>query len=435
MKKRLWIVNIIFIYAMIAIPAISADVLTLSDGLRLSIENSRVLKMAGYEEAVSEAETLVSRSKMLPAINASLGQTSLAHQPAAIFGQQTVPVSEKNFLAYSLSIQQTLYDFRGNASKYEASKMILNTKKLDTIRIRNLVAIDFVLIYLELLESEKMLSVAEKEVERLESHLRNAKNMYEEGVITKNDLLQAEVRISDARQKLLTAKNLRTITAARLNNAIQRPLNAEIQVMEIQSASLDLSDMEIEKAWETAVSQRAEIKIVDEILKSLGLEEESRRSEYFPRLFVKGGYDYTENRYQLHQGNWSLTLGMSINLFSGGSTRAEVSKIENQKLKLLEQRSKLTDEIKVEVEKYMLDAKTAKERVYMATGVVQQAEENLRINRLKYEEGVGTATDVLDAVSLLTIAETNFNRSLYDLRKAEAAVLYSIGKEISEVYK
>ncbi len=433
--KRIYIVNTILILVVMSISTVSADVLALSDGLRLSIENSRVLKMAGYEEAVSEAETLVSRSKMLPVINASLGQTSLAHQPSAIFGQQTVPVSEKNFLSYSLSIQQTLYDFRGNASKYEASKMVLNTKKLDTIRIRNLVAIDFVLIYLELLESEKMLSVAGKEVERLESHLRNARNMYEEGVITKNDLLQAEVRISDARQKLLTAKNLRTITAARLNNAIQRPLNTEIQVMEIQSASTDLSDMEIEKAWETAVSQRAEIKIVDETLKSLGLEEKSRRSEYFPRLFVKGGYDYTENRYQLHQGNWSLTLGMSINLFSGGSTGAEVAKIENQKLKLLEQRNKLVDEIKVEVEKYILDAKTAKERVYMATGVVQQAEENLRINRLKYEEGVGTATDVLDAVSLLTIAETNFYRSLYDLRKAEAAVLYSIGKEISEVYK
>jgi len=420
---------------MMNISAVSADVLTLSDGLRLSIENSRVLKMAGYEEAISEADTIVSKSKMLPTINVSLGQTSLAYQPAAIFGSETVPVSEKNFLSYSLSIQQTLYDFRGNASKYEASKMLLNTRKLDTLRIKNLVAIDFVLIYLELLESEKMLMVAEKEVERLESHLRNAKSMYEEGVITKNDLLQAEVRISDARQKHLSAKNLRAITASRLNNAIQRPLNAEIQVMDIQSASSDLPDMEIEKAWETAVSQRAEIKIVDETLKSLGLEEKSRRSEYFPRLFVKGGYDYTENQYQLYQGNWSLTLGMNINLFSGGSTRAEVSKIENQQMKLLEQRSKLTDEIKVEVEKYMLEAKTAKERVYMATGVVQQAEENLRINRLKYEEGIGTATDVLDAVSLLTIAETNFYRSLYDLRKSEAAVLYSIGKEISEVYK
>jgi hypothetical protein len=41
---------------------------------------------------------------------------------------------------------------------------------------------------------------------------------------------------------------------------------------------------------------------------------------------------------------------------------------------------------------------------------------------------------VLDAVSLLTVAETNFYRSLYDMKKAEAAVLYATGKDITEVY-
>jgi outer membrane protein TolC len=66
---------------------------------------------------------------------------------------------------------------------------------------------------------------------------------------------------------------------------------------------------------------------------------------------------------------------------------------------------------------------------------VGQAEENLRINRVRYEEGAGTATEVLDAVTLLTTAETNQHRALYDFRRAEASVFYSTGRDLVEVYK
>ncbi|MBS1126956.1 MAG: alkaline protease secretion protein AprF [Nitrospirae bacterium] len=412
-----------------------SETLTLPAGLKLVNENSRLIKITGHEEKISEADTLIAKSRTLPEINAGWGYTALADQPTVIFGPQTVPVSERNFLFYSLNVQQTLYDFQKSASKYEASKKMLNAKKIDTERVRNLVAIDFVLVYLDLLEAENLLKVSEKEVERLESHLRDAKSLYEEGVITKNDLLQAEVKISDAKQRLLTVRNLRAVTASRLNSILVRPLTADMQVEEIREASPRFVEMDREKAWEIAEQQRPEVKIVEETLKALELERTAKKAEYYPKFFLKGGYDYTENRYQVHEGNWALTLGMGINLFQGGATRAELMKIDSQRLKLIEEKNRLMDDIRLEVERYLLDLKTARERVDVTKDAAQQAEENLRINRVKYEEGAGTATDVLDAVTLLTVAETNNYKSVYDLKKAEAAVLYAIGAELSEVYK
>ncbi len=425
----------ILIFSIISANVAYADVLTLSDGLRLVTEESRLIKISQREEAVSEADTLVARSRMLPNINASLTQTFLAYQPGAIFGTQSVPMSEKSYHSYSLSIQQTLYDFKGDASRYDSSRLILETKKIDTKRIRNLVSLDFALIYFDLLESEKMILVSEKEVQRLESHLRDAKNLYDEGVITKNDLLQAEVRLSDTKQRLVAAKNLRAINASRLNSAISRPLKTDVQVMDVEETPSDALKLAIEKAWELAEGQRTEIQIVNTTLKSLDMEEAAKRSEYYPKFYLQGAYDYTENRYQTHEGNWSLTAGMSFNLFSGGSTKAEVLKIRQQGQKLLEQRNKLLDEIRLEVEKYMLDLKTSNERISVTRDAVGQAEENLRINRVRYSEGVGTATEVLDAVTLLTIAETNFYKSIYDFKRAEAGLIYSTGKDLLEVYK
>ena len=415
--------------------SISADVLTLSEGLRIVTDNNRLVRITQREEAVSKADTLIAQSRLLPTINASLTQTLLAHRPEAIFGPQTVPISEKDFLSYNLNIQQTLYDFKGNASRYETSKLILETKKFDTKRVRNLVSLDFALIYFDLLESEKMTLVAEKEVERLESHLRDAQNLYDEGVITKNDLYQAEVRLSDAKQRLVAVRNLRAINASRLNNAMARPLKTDVQVMDVKETPSNGLDVDLEKAWERAGNQRPEIQIVDTILKALNMEEITKKSEYYPKFFLQGGYDFTENRYQVHEGNWSLTAGMSLNLFSGGSTKAGVLKIKHQRLKLLEQRNRIIDEIKLEVEKYVLDLETAKEKTTVTKDAVNQAEENLRINRVRYSEGVGTATEVLDAVTLLTIAETNFYKSLYDFKKAEAGIIYSLGDDLSEAYR
>jgi outer membrane protein len=434
-KSEFLIVFLILIFSFIYASIAYADVLTLPDGLRLVTEENRLVKITLREEAVSEADTLLARSRMLPNINASLTQTFLTYQPEVIFGPQSVPMSEKNFLSYSLSIQQTLYDFKGDASRYESSKLILETKKIDTKRIRNLVSLDFTLIYFDILESEKMVIVAEKEVQRLESHLRDAKNLYDEGVITKNDLFQAEVRLSDVKQRLMAVRNLRAINASRLNSVLARPLKTDVQVMDVKETPSDGLNLDMEKAWELAESQRPEIQIVDTTLKSLDMEEAAKRSEYYPRFFLQGGYDFTENRYQVHEGNWSLTAGINLNLFSGGSTKAEVLKIKQQRLKLFGQRDKLIDEVKLEVEKYILDLKTAREKITVTKDAVGQAEENLRINRVRYSEGVGTATEVLDAVTLLTIAETNLYNSLYDFRRAEAGFIYSIGKDLSEVYK
>ena len=439
-QRRVLIPLVLVIFSLSVTESLFAAVLTLSEGLRLATENNRLITIARHDESISEADTFIARAKMLPDINASLDQTFLAHQPNAVFGSLVVPSQQKDFYSFSLNVQQTLYDFRKNASHYEATKAIGNTKKLDEKRVRNLVALDFGLTYFDLLEAEKMILVAEREVERIEAHLRDAKSLYEEGVITKNDLLQAEVRISDARQRSLTAKNLRAVTASRLNNVLVRPLNTEIEatdayIKELKGLSEGVLALDMEKAWETAERQRPEVLIADETVRSLELERTSKKADYYPKFFVRGSYDYLQNRFQTPDSNWSLVLGLGINLFSGGSTKAEIQKLEYQKMRLLEEKNNLIDGIKLELKKYILDSRSSKERIAVTKDAVQQAEENLRINRVKYEEGVGTATDVLDAVTLLTVAETNYYKAAYDLSRAEAAVLYSMGVDLVEVYK
>jgi outer membrane protein len=413
-----------------------AEVLTLVQGLKLASTNSRLIRIAGREEDMAREDALISRAKLLPEVNASAGLTSFAHQPTAVFGSFSVPTSEISYPSYSLSVEQTLYDFQKNASRYKASLVGVDIKKIDTRRIRNIVGLSFSVTYFDLLESNRMVDVAEREVERVQSHLKDTQNLYEQGVVTKNDVLQAQVRLADSQQRLIAAKNLSAVNVSQINNFLMRPLNSPVQPEDVAPSLLESRAVfDLEKAWDAAMQARPELQIVDATLKAQDLEERARKADYLPKFFVKGEYDYMDNRYLLHEANASVLVGMSINLYKGGSTKAELAKIEYGKERLDEQRKRLIDDIKLEVKRYILDSETAKERVAATRDSVKQAEENLRINRVKYTEGVGTATDVLDAVTLLTVAETNYYRSLYDLMRAEAGVLYATGRDIAEVYQ
>lgn len=327
-----------------------------------------------------------------------------------------------------------LWDFKGTLSIYKASKKIQETRQLEYKRTKNYVALLFALGYFDLLESEKMITVAEKETEMLDAHLAMAKNLYHEGVITKNDLLQADVRLSDARQKLLTAKNIRKITASRLNTMLSRPLSSSLDAEEI-AGPIAGPMIDLEKAMDKAEKDRYEIRMVDVALEAVTLEATAKRSEYYPRFFVEGGYNYLRNKYALYDGSWSVMGGMSINLFSGGATQAGLDKIKREKDKLTIERRKLIEDIRFEVERYYLELDNAREKVKVTKDATSQAQENLRINKVKYAEGEGKATDVIDAITLLTVAETNHYRSQYELLRAEASLMYAMGRDLVEVYK
>lgn len=426
---------IFFITVLFYNPCYSEDipkVITISDGLKIATENSRIIKIATYNRDISIADTLVAKSRFFPTIDVTANETLLRYQQGAIFGDLSVFTGEKESLSYGINVYQTIYDFGARASYYNASKLSFDVTKLDIDRIKNLVALDFINAYLDLLETEKLILIAEKEIERFESHLKVAQSLYEEGVITKNDLLQAEVKLSDVKQQLLTTKNLRAVNASRINNILSFPLTNKIQVTDISNNSP--FDFELVNAWEAVLKQRPELKIIDNQIKINDMEERAKKSAYYPSLYAQGGYNYTENRYLLYEDNWSLILGINFNLFSGGSTKAELSKLQYRKKQLLEQKEKLLEDIKLELEKNYLEMKNADEKINVTKDAISQAEENLRINKLKYEEGIGTATDVVDAITLLTRAETNYYTAMYEFSRAQAGLMFSMGLDLVSAY-
>ncbi|NOZ69977.1 MAG: TolC family protein [Deferribacteres bacterium] len=411
----------------------TGSTLTLEEGLKIVTERGRDINISRAEEDAAREGVGLARSPLLPRVDLYANQTWLRYQPEAIFGPASVPVAEKDSLSYGFRVHQLVYDFGRTYAMLRASRSALKGKELDTVRTRNLAALDFTLAYLDLLESERLLKVARDEVKRFEAHLNDARAMHEQGLVTKNDVLQAEVMLSDARQSLLSAENLRSVRASVINSLLMRPLNEEV-LAEEPPVETPYAGISLEDAWKTAVQSRAEIKALRMRIKAKNEEFRAVKAEFYPGIYLSGGYEYRENRYMVNEGNWSLLAGVRINLSSGGATRARMKMLRAELETLDLEAAKLTDAVRLEVKSAYLQLKSAGQKVGVTRQAVAQADENLRLQRLRYQEGEGTATDVLDAIALMSRAETNYWSARYERRKAGARLLYAMGKDIAGVY-
>ncbi|RMG72610.1 MAG: TolC family protein [Nitrospirae bacterium] len=432
--KRRFLKGLFFIFLCIFISG-QAVALTLPEGLKLLEERSRELKVAQWEEAMAGNDINIARSYQLPQLRAYINQTWLSHQPQAKFGPfGSVPVSEKDYLTYGFRVDQLVYDFGRTGSLVEASKHNLKMKTLEKKRLLNSLSLQFITAYFDALEAEHLLEVSEKEVASLEAHKRDAEALFEAGVVVRNDLLQAEVMLSDAKQRHIELKNLKKIRLSVLNRMLSHDLNSEPELKEPGNLPVSLPES-LEEAWQKATALRKELRELDESLNALRERYQSVKAEFLPRLYLSGGYEYQENRYMLHEGNWMLIAGAQMELFSGGRTRAELAKLKEEMERVKTEKQRLTELIRLEVKSAFLELLSARQRVEVTKKAIEQAEENLRLQKLRYQESVGTATDVTDGIVLLTRAKTNYWSALYSLRKSEAKLLYAMGIELNRVYR
>ena len=410
-----------------------ARLLTIPEGISIVLKDSRLVKIETADKDMSFDDTLLALSPLLPHISGNISKTYQRYVPAMMFGAMDVPMSDKNPLSGGFDIYQTLFDFGKSISSYQASTEAFHARKASLDSIKRTVTLEFIVSYFGLLEVEKMITVAEKEVESLTSYLNDMEHLYDQGIIVENDLLPAKVKLADAKQKLIASHNGREVAAALINTMLTLPLTENILTKDWQSETPKLP--ELDEAWNSALSLRPEITFYNKQIQSSVLRERSKTVQNLPTVFVDGGYQYTQNQYMVHEDNAYIKFGAKMDLYDGGATGADIMKERNLHKKLQEQKNKLEDDIKFEVKRSYLGLKDAIEKLDVAKGALQQAEENVRFYRVKYNNGAATSTDVLEAINLQTKAQTNYYSAEYELKRSYTRLMYSMGLDLVSLYK
>jgi len=409
------------------------QLITISQGINLVLKNSRLIKVALPDNVMSFQDSLVARSSLLPQLNIYANKTLNSNAPGVLFGSATVETGDKNPMAYGVDVYQTLFDFGKNLSNFKASKERYKATQANTESIKRLATLEFIISYFNVLESGQMILVFEKEVESLSAYLNDMEQLYENGSIVENDLLPAKVRLADAKQRLIAARNNQGVSITRLNNILALPLKTNTHV---QDVDMDIPEFpDIDNAWDSAVSLRPEVIFYEDQIRASGLTQKAKAVENYPEVFADAEYSFQQNKYSTHESNAAVTLGAKMDLYDGGDAHAQLLKEKARQAQLSAQKDKLIEDIKFEIEDSLYGLKNACEKLTVAKDALEQADENVRFYRVKYDSGVATTTDVLEAISLQTKAQVNYCADDYEMKRNYAKLMYSMGVDLPMIYE
>ena len=232
----------------------NVQALSLEEGLKIITETGRDVKIAQSNEESSREAVSLARSPWLPFVDLYGRETWLQYQPQVVTPNGAFATSQQKFATYGIRATQLLYDFGKTSAGIDAARYGLQTREIETVFIKNQSALEFVVAYLDLLESDKLLQVAAEEVKNYEAHKRDTEVRLQAGVVTRNEVLQVDVTLADSRQRLLSAENLRSVRESRIDSLLLRPLNDPVVPEEIKAGHA--TTMTLEEAWTSAEASR-----------------------------------------------------------------------------------------------------------------------------------------------------------------------------------
>lgn len=418
-------VSIVLLTLLVLVSHSNAAPLTLQECLQKAAADSPVLKAAGWDSRVAQENARIVGSAYLPRLDAQAGYTMQLEPQAVKMGGITAETQEPDFAFAGISAQYTIYDFGRRDARVRQADAAVSAADQQFANRHSDLSLQIIESYYGILEAGKLLQAAGDEVVQVEEHRRVTQVLYEEGAVTRNDVLQAEVRLASARQKQLSLRNRRENIWLQLNFFTGSP---PAYRTDLDESSLITTDSRKQEATDSALSLRHDLKALRHNLEASEAEVLESRSSFYPELFSRLALDYVQNDKVREQAIMSATVGIKVNLFDGFATSATRDRAVRNRSRIQDTLRLAEQQARLEIDSAGNDVAVARERIGVAEVAIRQSEENLRINRERYKERVGTATEVLDAQTLLTQTRTDYYRAVYDHQTATARLKRALGE-------
>lgn len=282
--------------------------------------------------------------------------------------------------------------------------------------------------YFNMLNATNMKALRQESVDRLQAHLDNVIAQYNVGIVARADVLRSEVELANAQQNYITASNEYDVAEATLNNIIGTPLGTTLLLKD----RLQYEPYENDMAYCLAYSEqhRPELKQAEYGVDAAEAALVVARSGHMPKVYANASNNWGGNGSDWpgdDDENWSVGVTASMNVFDSGVTWSRIHAAQENLAKAKESQRQIKDNVELEVRTDYLNLREAEKRITTTQVAVASAEEDYHIAVVRYQAGVGTNIDVMDAQEALTQAKTNYYQALYNYNTSKAALNTSMG--------
>ena len=397
----------------IAAFATSVSAIDINEAVEQALVNNNSIKKQQYIYDESKENINLSKAAYKPQLNLTYSYNTYKGD----FVQQRDNSSGSAVLTYNLfnglsdmyTLESSKDLAKGSMYNLKAAKqdLILNTKQR----------------YISYLKTIKNIETNKNAFKLLEQQYKDSENRFEQGLLAKNDLLQVNAQMLQAKQNLERAYADSRIARFELKKVLGGDLDEKENIQDLEKQNIFINEYNLEK-----LDNRSEIKAVKKTIESLNNQKRANRGDFLPNADLSLNYTKFGDNASLDVDNGTAddqktaTITLSWNLYAGGIDASQDVIFQKKILQAKEDLADLKLSVKLQYENALEEFNVSKLNYETATISLEQSKENYKIVNNRFKEGLSSSTDLINANFLLSQAKQSFDNAFYDRFLAKATL-------------
>ncbi len=412
--------------------ALQARAETLEQAWKVAVARNQTLAAATADVQAARASERAARDARWPSIEADASYTHLGQAPELDVVTPTLafrsgPIFKNNqYVSGTVQMHVPLYTggaIRAGVAAARAGVTGAFAEQRATVADVKLAVAQ---AYVAVLRAQRQARVADASVTSLAAHLHDVQAMFHRQLVAKSDLLGAEVALANARSAQLEAHDGLLVARETFNRLLGEPLS-RVPHLDPALPTFPVDGLPLAQLVQRALARRPELHALAARAGALAARARAADASRLPHIAAMGGYTHFDNQILNHQNFSSVGVGFTWKLFDGGAAANEADALRSRSRAERRRLADLRSRIELEVHSEWLALGVARQRVRASRAATAQAAENLRISRQLYGAGLASNTQVLQAVTLRTQAEENYNNARLDASLDRLRLAYAVG--------
>ncbi|NBA74391.1 TolC family protein [Emticicia sp. ODNR4P] len=418
---------------------------TLKEAIDYAVKNHSNVKTAQLDVLNASAKVNEIKAMGLPQVNANIGYTNnfiiqRVFIPAKTFDPNAkdgdVVAAEfgvRNSGNAVASLSQLLFDGSYTLG-LKAADVYKELSAKSLTQTKQQIAENVTKAYYGILVNEERLEILKLNMGRLDSLFNQTKALNLQGFVEKLDVQRLEVQKNNLSIEYKNVERLQELSYNLLKFQMGLPLTEPVVVTE-KLSSVNLNEFLPENETPFQYGDRIEYSMLQTQDRLAQLDLKNQKAGYLPKVFLTSTYGYSTGRPQfgdLITKPWfnAATVGFSIQvpIFDGFAKKYKIIQAANSVQKIKENFNFLQNSIDLQVKQGQITLKNAYETLQEQKHNMDLAKEVVRVTKIKYEQGVGTNLELVNAESSYKEAQNNYFATLYNVLIAKVDLDKAKGK-------
>ena len=386
----------------LAVNVLAQERWTLDRCISHAIENNISIKQ--QHNSIEQSEINLNSAKMncLPSVDASVSQSWSFGR--GLTADNTYANRNTTSTGFDLRTSVTLFQGMQKINNIAVRQCNLDAAIADLNKAKEDMGVNVASAYLQVLYSDELKKVAERQVELSETMLNQKQKMVINGKASESEVAEAKSRLAQDKMSVVQAQNDYQLALLELSQMLELQSPEGFAIEEPDTTSQLLRIATIEEVYADALNNKAIIKSDEKKIEGAEKNVSVAKGGYSPSLNLSAGIGsnyYTTSGYnnasfsdQLDQNfNKYVMLSLNIPVFNRFSTRNDVRSAKSQVTSMRLQLDADKKALYKEVQQAYYNAIAAQSKYGSSLSAEESAETSFRLMNKKYENGKATQTE------------------------------------------